>query len=157
MGATAWLPDKPPPFVFTIAKYFCSSSNNCSQRKEIEKLFLHLSTTGVFTKKVSRAFSFGPLPYLCSVPEVLSLPGDKQGQSSLCWPLAVFLGLLILGLFCCLYFSIFFFFRLHGVTVFILLLCHILQKNWRAKFISHSYLLWTPQSQSKLQEKPRNS
>lgn len=33
--------DKPPPFVFTIAKCLCSSSSNCSERKEIEKLFLH--------------------------------------------------------------------------------------------------------------------
>lgn len=45
---TAWLSDKPPAFVFIIAKWLCSSSSICSERKEF--FFLHLYHSRCFYK-----------------------------------------------------------------------------------------------------------
>lgn len=61
--------------------------------------------------------------------------GDKQRQSTLWRPLKVVLGLSFLRWFSCIHFSIGFWFRFYGVTVFILLPCCHVQKNLRSLFL----------------------
>lgn len=57
---------------------------NCSERKEIEKLFLHPYHSRCFyklkKKEINSAFYFGPLLYHCSVSEMLFTKETSRGS-----------------------------------------------------------------------------